>query len=392
MVAQEESKEGEGQRGPRQMSDAMKDTPHFAKEIAAFPNALRELIEAELEAGNRIVELSSTFPAPPAGAWVKLENPVSSRPRKTGDGIVFYDRNSPSYSGEFTDERRFYFVLEPPHPPEPEPDMDAIRAALEARQRAADADRFAGDPLNHAALSYQAQRPTPPVQPPPAHATTPKAVSAIDRFRESMVGTYERWREGIGYEVAIFRTATPEELVAMEDLLLSRQVDDWCDVEALAALDSPRARVALRKALRSSNQRVRIAVAEYAPHLISEAERTTTLVEALEGSDTYGGLTQALLQIQEFHPPPIIDALLRGVLNRGGGPPVHFAAMLMFLHGKASSPFDWDQRPFFLKFNTADGRERIRLFEELCARIGVNAEKYLDGDRTSHGLGPDSTQ
>ena len=120
----------------------MEDTTPFARQIAAFPAALRELIESELKAGNKIVELSSTHPAPPIGAYVKLENPVSTRPRESSPGVDFYERRSPIYSGEFTDAQRFYFVLEPPHPPEPEPDMDAIRAAMEARQRAADADRF----------------------------------------------------------------------------------------------------------------------------------------------------------------------------------------------------------------------------------------------------------
>ncbi|MEP7351886.1 MAG: hypothetical protein ABI824_01510 [Acidobacteriota bacterium] len=367
----------------------MKTTPSFAKQVAAFPAVLRELIEGELEAGNSIVELSSTFPAPPAGAYVKLENPVSTRPRETAGGVDFYDRNSSSYSGEFTDEKRFYFVLEPPHPPEPEPDMDAIRAAIEEKQRAADAMLYAStvrdEARNHnetqnydEPLRYVEAAPS-PIPPERVRPATPRVTTAVDRFRESMICTYDRWHDGIGYDLAILKAAAPEELVEIENLLLSRSVDDWRDVEALAALDSPQARVALRKALKSSDHRVRLAVADYAPNLISEAERTTALVHALEGSDTYGGLTQALLQVEEFHPPQIMDALLRGVLSRSDGPPVHFAAMLMFLHGKASSAFDWEQRPFYLKFNTGDRRERIQLFKELCAKLGVDAKKYLDG-------------
>ena len=348
------------------------------KEIAAFPAALRELIDAELKAGNKIVELSSTFPAPPAGAYVKLENPVSTRPRRTAFGVDFYDRNSSSYSGEFTDAKRFYFVLEPPHPPEPAPDMDAIRAMIEARQRAADAELFEAQCTDIEETPRPYFRAVPssiPLQ--PERATRSEGI-ALARFRESMVCTYERWHEGIGYEIAIFKTATPEELVEIENLLLSRSIDDWRDVEAFAALDSPRARVALRKVLQSPNHRVRIAVTEYAPGLISEAERTAVLIDALDGSDTYGGLTQALLQIETFHPPQIIDALLRGVLERTEGSAVHFAAMLMFLNGKSSSAFDWEQRPFFLKFNTDERSRRVELFRELCEKIGADAEKYLD--------------
>lgn len=326
--------------------------------LAAFPPALRELVAAELAAGNEILEVSSTFPAPPAGAYAKLARAVTTRERASTPGVSFYERNSSSYSGEFADERRFYFVLEPPRPPEPEPDMNAIRAELEARQRAADAVRFVTDE-------------------PVRRESTARGSGALERFRESMACTYERWHDGIGYDLAILKAATPVEQGEIEHLLLSRAVDDWRDVEALAALDTPRAQAALHRALQMGSHPVRMAVLYHAPHLVSEGERTKSLVQALEGADTYGGLTQALLEVQEYHPTEVIDALLRGVLARDEGAPVHFAAMLMYLHGKASSAFDWEQRPFFLKFHTKDPEERRKLFAELCAKIGVEPATYL---------------
>lgn len=99
------------------------------KELAKFPPALRVLIESELAVGNAIAEVGHSFPAPPAGAYFKLANKVTTRPRSSSDDIRFYERNSSIYSGEFTDAKRFYFVLEPPNPPPPEPDMNAIRNA-----------------------------------------------------------------------------------------------------------------------------------------------------------------------------------------------------------------------------------------------------------------------
>ena len=105
-------------------------TAEQQQELAAFPIALRELIEAELAAGNTVVEISHSHPAPPVGACFILANQVSTRPRATGHGLTFYERNSSSYSGEFTDEKRFYFILEPPNSPPSYPDMDAIRTAL----------------------------------------------------------------------------------------------------------------------------------------------------------------------------------------------------------------------------------------------------------------------
>ena len=109
----------------------MSIAPEHRQDFEAMPAALRKLLEAELVAGNEVVEVAHCFPAPPAGAYFKLANKVSTRPRASGDGVAFYDRNNSSYSGEFTDAKRFFFILEPPHPPAPEPDMDAIRKTAE---------------------------------------------------------------------------------------------------------------------------------------------------------------------------------------------------------------------------------------------------------------------
>lgn len=108
-------------------------TAEQQKELAQFPPTLRALIEAELAAGNSIEEIGHSHPAPPAGAYFKLARKVSTRPRASGDGLNFYERNSSLSSGEFTDAKRFHFVIEPPNPPSPEPDMDAIRKAFEPK-------------------------------------------------------------------------------------------------------------------------------------------------------------------------------------------------------------------------------------------------------------------
>lgn len=308
-----------------------------------MPAALRELVEAELAAGNEIVEVGHSFPAAPVGCYVKLARTVSSRPRASSGGIDFFNRDTSVYSGEFADEKRHFFVLEPPNPPPPEPDMDAIRAAAQPR----------GQPLG----------------------TTPP--TALSRFRESMEIGYEKWHDGIGYDLDIIRNATPEELAEIEQLLVNRPVNDWRDVEALAVIDSPRARVLLKRALRHGSHEVQTAVLNYAPDMASIDERTASLVAALEKADLYGGLSEALDLVEEFHPPEVIDALFKGVLKRDGEAAVNFAGMLMFLHGKAKEAFDWDQRPFFLQFNTANSDERRKYFRELCEKIGVDADALI---------------
>ena len=110
------------------------------KAVAQFPVALQELIKAELAAGNSIVEIRSGSPAPPVGCCLKLVKPLLTRPRSSDQHIRYYLRNNSSHSGEITDAKRFFFILEPPQSPDAYPDMDAIRAELEAEQRVADAD------------------------------------------------------------------------------------------------------------------------------------------------------------------------------------------------------------------------------------------------------------
>lgn len=105
----------------------------FAKAFAVFPPVLRELVQAELAAGNSIVAIEHGFPAAPCGASIKLAQAVATERRKPVGELKFYTRNNSSYAGEFTTDLRHFFVLEPPLPHEPAPDMDAIRQSLEPK-------------------------------------------------------------------------------------------------------------------------------------------------------------------------------------------------------------------------------------------------------------------
>jgi hypothetical protein len=201
--------------------------------------------------------------------------------------------------------------------------------------------------------------------------------TALDRFRRSMEIDYEKWHDGVGYDLDAIRSASPDEREAIERLLVGRATSDWRDVQALAVLDTPGARAALREAMRSAKAEIRLAVSSYAPEVLEEDERTTSLVAALESAEFFGGLTQALAEAEEFHPPEVVDALFRGALRRDGPVAVHCAALLMFIHGKAEEPFDMAQRPFFLTFHATDPAERRERVRELCAKVGVDADDVL---------------
>jgi hypothetical protein len=208
------------------------------EELDRLPEGLRSLLERELEAGNEIVEIGHGFPAPPAGLYVKLARPVTTRPHESPDGVEFYDRNTPYCSGEFNDPKRFFFVLEPPRPAPPEPDMDAIR---EAHASGPDVMPDAKD-----------------------GGHSPKDENPLARFVRSMVIDHEKWHDGIGYDLEAVEKASPQERKEIEDLLMERKGRDWRDIEALERLDTPRSRAAIREAFASGDSMVRMAVLRHA--------------------------------------------------------------------------------------------------------------------------------
>jgi hypothetical protein len=163
--------------------------------------------------------------------------------------------------------------------------------------------------------------------------------SALRRFRRSLEVGYQEWHDGISFDLEALREATQLERAAIEELLLARGVGGWREVEALARLDTPRARAALRDAFDRGDPEVQLAVLRHAGDLVDEEERTAALVRALEESSWYGGLSQALDAATEHHPPAVVVALWRGLRARDGEAAVHFAALLAFLHGRAAEPF-----------------------------------------------------
>jgi len=106
------------------------------------------------------------------------------------------------------------------------------------------------------------------------------------------------------------------------------------------------------------------------------AARESAIVDGLARSSFLHGLTDALDLAQAHPTPAVIDALFRAASRHRDGA-VHAAALLLYLHGKAKDPFDWDQRPFFLQFGDDDPKVRRAAFEQLCRDCGVDSQRYL---------------
>jgi hypothetical protein len=203
------------------------------------------------------------------------------------------------------------------------------------------------------------------------------SVSPLGRFEKSMEINYEKWHDGIGYDLDAIKLASQIERIAIEQMLIKHSPRDWRDIEALAQIDTKSARETIKNAIRDSNPAVRVAVTRYAPDLVTNSERSRSIIEALQHAKIFGGLSQVLDAIEEYHPLEVKEALIERLLTREGDVAVLFAAMLFYLYGKTEEPFDMKQRPFFLLFNTENKEKRVRAFLELCKQLSINPEKYL---------------
>jgi hypothetical protein len=183
----------------------------------------------------------------------------------------------------------------------------------------------------------------------------------------------EKWHDGIGYDLDLLRNATPAEVAAIESLLLSKSISDWRDVEALAALGTGRALVALRQTWDGGDDRVRLDIARFAPDLIEPSARGSQLALALATAEMGSGLSEAIDEAAEFHPPEIVAALWSGLLEREGLAAYHFAALLFVIHGKCDSIYDFEHRDLFLRFNTEDRAEREAACADLQAQLSAQS-------------------
>ena len=204
--------------------------------------------------------------------------------------------------------------------------------------------------------------------------------SPMSRFIESMKIDYEKWHDGIGYDLKALAEANREEREKIERILVNRNPLNWRDIEALATLDSHKARSTLRYALQGGSNEVNMAILRFAPELVDEKLKTKLIIKSLKSATFYYGLLQTLYIVEKYHPTEIIRELFIGLLNREGDVAVHFAAMLFFIYGIDETYFPWENRPFFLRFNTSNTADRKIVFKELCEKIDVDPRVYLVDD------------
>ena len=190
---------------------------------------------------------------------------------------------------------------------------------------------------------------------------------------------YEKWHDGVPYDVDALAELDREERADLERWLLARAGADWRDLEALLSLGTDSARAAVVDQLRSGTIVMRLMAAQRLPlDTAIETAREAAIIAGLAEATIMGGGLSATMDLAARYPTPaVIDGLFRSLLREDREMGVHAAALLLFLHGKAREPFDWEQRPLFLRFNTQDRVERAAAFRVVARMCGVDPEPYL---------------
>ena len=120
-------------------------------------------------------------------------------------------------------------------------------------------------------------------------STQSPSISSIQRFKKSMAIDYEKWHDGIGYDLEAIKLASPSECKAIEQILIHHSPRDWRDIEALAQIDTVSSRKTIKNAMNDPDPDVRIAVTRFAPNSLTNSERSQSLIKALESAEIFGG-------------------------------------------------------------------------------------------------------
>jgi hypothetical protein len=202
---------------------------------------------------------------------------------------------------------------------------------------------------------------------------TAESSRAYKTFLSSMQISRSDWQDGVGYDLDALEDITKGERADAVEMLSARlaTTPNWREVEALGIIDTPLARKAIRKAMEHGDMETRLRAAEELTELGETVDLEVVIMEALRSSDLSSGLSQAIDLAEENPSPRIQETLLDLALNGNEDQRIQCAALALYAGGKAEEAFDWNHRPFFLRFGDENRQVQIEAYRELCQRLGV---------------------
>jgi len=201
-----------------------------------------------------------------------------------------------------------------------------------------------------------------------------KRSKSYQKFTASMVPKPER--AGDPYDIATIKRMPGREQEKLVDLLTQRGQVTWRDVEALAIINSPKARAAVDAASQDYlSIDTRLAAAEVMNREGRLPDMDTFLArEIRQLSDPAIGLQRAL-EIARRHPSETVkQALLWASYNTTECAP-HCASLLLTLTATAKEPFDEKVKLMLQKLGLHNSYfDRKAAFDELCELVKMELD------------------
>lgn len=172
--------------------------------------------------------------------------------------------------------------------------------------------------------------------------------AAWERFLAGLRIDYERWHDGVGFDLASIPALSPLQQRRAVDLLRTRELT-WRELDALAQLDTPEAWEAIDEAVNDpQSTMLRFRAASLQAEHGRRSDLSDVIVRELkrmERSDE--GETAVLLAAREHDSPRVRMGLLWASWNRTPCAP-NAAALLLFLTGHAADPLALEHRDIVL--------------------------------------------
>src|SRR5665647_2170829 len=84
------------------------------------------------------------------------------------------------------------------------------------------------------------------------------SISPLRRFEKSMEIDYEKWHDGIEYDIEAIRGASQQEHKAIVQILINHSPKDWRYIEALAEIKTKSAREIINSTMKDPEPDIRV--------------------------------------------------------------------------------------------------------------------------------------
>ena len=184
---------------------------------------------------------------------------------------------------------------------------------------------------------------------------------AFLRFKSSMMLDYDKWKDGEPYDLAALAEVTPDEARQLADEIAAKAKLDWRDVEALRAIDTPRARARIKTAarLQSDGGGAEAFGEEVATDWSPSAEKR--LLAKLTKAQLMDAALDRLLEMADAHPTEAVRKRLWKLATTGEKDTRYtYGAFLLYLSGHAADWYGWNtsHRPHLLDMTHETGSKQ----------------------------------